>query len=176
MVSVTEVVERVSIPFDIYLCPHNLKYVILLGLLPPPFIPQHAFWNTIHLETIVMPYKLHQETPKILAKSIIYGSIFAPIIHVIHRLYTVNDTTTDFTIIEYIVSTIKYFYMYIGAAIEIYFRFPPFFIIPMFFIFIIYIALIILRKSKAMWGVLVLTLIVIVMLLTIRSSASFLMM
>ena len=40
---VTEVVERVSIPFDIYLCPHNLKYVILLGLLPPPFIPQHAF-------------------------------------------------------------------------------------------------------------------------------------
>ena len=123
-----------------------------------------------------MPYKLHQETPKMLAKSIIYGSIFAPIIYAIYVLFTVNDTTTDFTIIEYIFFTIKYFYIYLGIAIETYFRFPPFFIIPIFFIFIIYITLIILRKAKVAWGVLILTLIVILMQLTIHWSASFLMM
>ena len=123
-----------------------------------------------------MPYKPHQETSKMLAKSIIYGSIFAPIIHVIYVLFTVNDTTTDFTIIEYIVFTIKYFYVYLGIAIETYFRFPPFFIIPVFFIFIIYIALIILRKYKVTWGVLILTLIVVLMQLTVHWSASFLMM
>ena len=123
-----------------------------------------------------MPYKLHQETSKMLAKSIIYGSIFAPIIYVIYVLFTVNDTTTDFTIIEYIVFTIKYFYIYLGIAIDTYIRFPPFFIIPIFFIFLIYIDLIILRKSKVTWGVLILTLIVILMQLTIHWSAYFLMM
>lgn len=122
-----------------------------------------------------MSYKPHQATSRILTKSCVYGSILALIIHVICELYAMNEHTTDLTIIEYIGFTIKYFYISLGIALHLYTIYPPFFIIPVFFIFMICVALIAIKKFKITWGVPILTVIIILMQLTVYESSNFMM-
>ena len=134
-----------------------------------------SFLKPRHLEAITMSHDPYQKTFIMLCKSLIYGSILAPLIHVIHSLYMMDEHTTNLTTIEYIGFTVKYFYISLGIAFHLYSIIPPFYIIPVFFIFLICLTVFFIEKFKISWGTPILTVIIILMQLVIYESSNFMM-